>query len=177
MAGRIQAVRGMNDVLPDEATLWRVFEDTVREVFEQYGYRNIRTPIVEKTVPIARDFEVRAIYPTGESETLLKAKWDFNWQLGYNFAQPVVLPKGTRMIAISHFDNSPNNPFNPDPKKEVRWGLQNWEEMSNCFVGLTIDLKDNPDKLFRRSGPSLLRPVAGQAGPTLAALEPANSTK
>jgi len=49
MAGRIQAVRGMNDVLPDEATLWHVFEDTVRDVFEQYGYRNIRTPIVEKT--------------------------------------------------------------------------------------------------------------------------------
>src|SRR6202790_5678821 len=49
MAGTIQAVRGMNDVLPDEAALWHVFEDTVRAVFSQYGYRNIRTPIVEKT--------------------------------------------------------------------------------------------------------------------------------
>ncbi|OLE20641.1 MAG: histidine--tRNA ligase, partial [Betaproteobacteria bacterium 13_1_20CM_3_63_8] len=56
MAGSIQAVRGMNDVLPDEATLWHVFEDTVRDVFEQYGYRNIRTPIVEKT-----DLFVRAV--------------------------------------------------------------------------------------------------------------------
>jgi histidyl-tRNA synthetase len=56
MAGRIQAVRGMNDVLPDEATLWHVFEDTVRNVFEQYGYRNIRTPIVERT-----DLFVRAV--------------------------------------------------------------------------------------------------------------------
>ena len=45
----VQAVRGMNDVLPDAAPLWAFFEATVRDVFEQYGYRNIRTPIVEKT--------------------------------------------------------------------------------------------------------------------------------
>jgi hypothetical protein len=120
-----------------------------------------------------KDFEVRAVYPTGESETLLKARWDFNWQLGYNFAQPVVLPKGTRVIAISHFDNSPNNPFNPDPTKEIRWGLQNWDEMSNCFMGLIIDAETDPKKVFLRSGPSLLPPNA--PGPTLAALESTNS--
>ena len=45
----IRAVRGMNDVLPDEAYLWQYLEDTVRDVFRQYGYRNIRTPIVEYT--------------------------------------------------------------------------------------------------------------------------------
>ncbi len=49
MAGALQAVRGMNDVLPDDAPLWEFFEDTVRDVFRQYGYQNIRTPIVEKT--------------------------------------------------------------------------------------------------------------------------------
>ena len=49
MAGALQAVRGMNDVLPEDAPLWEFFEDTVRDVFRQYGYRNIRTPIVEKT--------------------------------------------------------------------------------------------------------------------------------
>jgi histidyl-tRNA synthetase len=45
----IQAIRGMNDVLPDKSPLWEAFEDTVREVFRQYGYRNLRTPIVELT--------------------------------------------------------------------------------------------------------------------------------
>ena len=45
----LQAVRGMNDVLPDEAALWERFEDAVREVFAQYGYRNLRVPIVEAT--------------------------------------------------------------------------------------------------------------------------------
>jgi len=49
MANALQAVRGMNDVLPDAAPLWAFFEETVRDVFRQYGYRNIRTPIVEKT--------------------------------------------------------------------------------------------------------------------------------
>ena len=49
MSSKIQAVRGMNDVLPDESPRWEFFEDAVRDVFRQYGYRNIRTPIVERT--------------------------------------------------------------------------------------------------------------------------------
>ena len=49
MATALQAVRGMNDVLPDEAPLWQRFEDTARRVFERYGYRNLRVPIVEPT--------------------------------------------------------------------------------------------------------------------------------
>ena len=49
MAAALQAVRGMNDVLPDEAALWQRFEDTARSVFERYGYRNLRVPIVEPT--------------------------------------------------------------------------------------------------------------------------------
>jgi len=48
-AHSIQAVRGMNDVLPDEAALWERFEDAVRAVFGQYGYRNLRVPVVEAT--------------------------------------------------------------------------------------------------------------------------------
>ena len=49
MSNKVQAIRGMNDVLPDESPWWEFFEDTVREVFRCYGYRNIRTPIVERT--------------------------------------------------------------------------------------------------------------------------------
>jgi len=64
MAGVIQAVRGMNDVLPDEAASWHLLEDTVREVFAQHGYRNIRTPIVEKT-----DLFVRGV---GESTDIVE---------------------------------------------------------------------------------------------------------
>src|SRR6266478_8701668 len=53
-APRIQAVRGMNDVLPDEAALWEHIEDAARETFAQYGYRNLRVPIVEPTALFVR---------------------------------------------------------------------------------------------------------------------------
>ena len=115
-----------------------------------------------------KDFELRAIYPTGETETLFRGKFDFDWQLGYQFAKPISLPKGTRLIGISHFDNSAANKFNPDPAKDVVWGPQNWDEMSNCFVGLIFPLDTNADDVFHPSGPSLL--PRGRSGPTLSAL-------
>lgn len=115
-----------------------------------------------------KDYELRLIYPTGESETVFHGKFDFNWQQGFTFEKPIPMPKGTRLVGIAHFDNSANNPFNPDPAKEVRWGPQNWDEMSGPFIGLIFDVKTPPETILRRSGPSLLKPVAGQAGPTLA---------
>jgi histidyl-tRNA synthetase len=54
MVSALQAVRGMNDVLPDEAPLWERFEDAARSVFAQYGYRNMRVPIVEPTALFVR---------------------------------------------------------------------------------------------------------------------------
>jgi hypothetical protein len=116
-----------------------------------------------------KDYELRVIYPSGESQTVFKGKFDFNWQLGYYLDKPLLLPKGTRMVGISHFDNSPNNLFNPDPAKRIVWGLQNWDEMSNAFIGLVFDKNIDPKKLHRASGPSLLK--RGDSGPTLAALE------
>jgi hypothetical protein len=115
-----------------------------------------------------KDYEVRVVYPSGQMETIFKAKWDFNWQIGYDFAKPIALPKGTRIIGIAHYDNSANNKYNPDPKKLVTWGDQNWDEMQNCFVGVLIDPKINPSTIFKASGPSLL--PRGDSGPTLAAL-------
>jgi len=120
-----------------------------------------------------KDFELRLVFPTGETQTVLKAKWDFEWQMGYEMAKPIDMPKGTRMIGISHFDNSANNRFNPDPAKEVVWGPQNWDEMSNCFIGVIIPTDIKPESVFMRSGPSLL--PRGHSGPTLAALEAAKT--
>jgi len=54
MTTKIQSIRGMEDVLPDRSPLWEKFEDTTRAVFEQYGYRNMRTPIVEPTALFVR---------------------------------------------------------------------------------------------------------------------------
>jgi histidyl-tRNA synthetase len=50
----LQAVRGMNDILPDEAELWLWFEDVVRDWMHSYGYRNIRMPLIEPTALFKR---------------------------------------------------------------------------------------------------------------------------
>ncbi len=116
-----------------------------------------------------KDTEVRLIFPSGEERTIFKADWDFNWQLGYELAEAVHLPIGTRIIGIGHFDNSAYNPFNPDPSQRIIWGLQNWEEMQNTFIGVLIDPLVDSSTIFERSGPSLLPP--GDSGPTLSQLQ------
>jgi hypothetical protein len=116
-----------------------------------------------------KDYEMRVVYPSGKAETLFKAKWDFNWQMGYDMEKPLNLPKGTRIIGIAHYDNSANNKYNPDPTKKVVWGDQNWEEMQNCFVGVLVDPRIKTTTIFSPSGPSLL--PRGDAGPTLSALK------
>jgi hypothetical protein len=116
-----------------------------------------------------KDYELRLVYPTGKTETVFKAKWDFNWQMGYDLEEPKLLPKGTRIIGVAHFDNSANNRFNPDPNTTVYWGDQNWDEMQNCFVGVLIDPTIDTAHLFSPSGPSLL--PRGNSGPTLSALQ------
>jgi hypothetical protein len=116
-----------------------------------------------------KDYELRLVYPTGRTETVFKAKWDFNWQIGYDLAEPKSLPKGTRIIGVAHFDNSTANKFNPDPDRTIYWGDQNWDEMQNCFVGVLVDPKVNTASLFSPSGPSLL--PRGASGPKLSALK------
>jgi peroxiredoxin/mono/diheme cytochrome c family protein len=76
-----------------------------------------------------------ATYPDGRTETLLNVPdWDFNWQTAYRFAKPIAMPKGTKITWSGWWDNSPDNPRNPDPTKEVRWGLQTWDEMHNGWM-------------------------------------------
>ncbi len=90
-------------------------------------------------------FEYVATYPSGEKETLLKVPaYDFNWQLTYQLAKPLLLPKGTEIRATAWYDNSPNNKYNPDPKSEVRWGDQSWEEMLAGFVDFAVPVNADP---------------------------------
>ena len=65
--------------------------------------------------------------------------YDFNWQITYELAKPKLLPKGTKLEVIAHYDNSTANKFNPDPTKDVRWGDQTWEEMMIGFWGTVQD--------------------------------------
>jgi hypothetical protein len=115
-----------------------------------------------------KDFELRLIFPSGETRTVLKGRWNFDWHLGYDLEKPIELPVGTRIVSICHFDNSAGNKSNPDPGKRVFWGDQNWDEMQNIFIGVLVDPKVDQRTLFKPSGPSLLK--RGESGPTLSTL-------
>src|SRR5215469_15615020 len=89
-----------------------------------------------------KDFEYRLVYPDGKTETILKVPaYNWRWQLWYNFTEPMTLPKGTKIECTAHFDNSANNPENPDPTKTVIWGQMNTDEMMVGFFNLVFDAK------------------------------------
>jgi hypothetical protein len=83
--------------------------------------------------------------------TLLQVDgYNFNWQLSYRLAEPLKVPAGTKFEFTGIFDNSPNNPANPDPKAEVRFGEQSWEEMSIGFFDVAVPLDVNRRTFFRK---------------------------
>ncbi len=87
-----------------------------------------------------KDMTYRAIYPDGREETLLSvSRYDFNWQTNYDFAEPVKMPAGTKIEVIAHWDNSPDNPANPDPSVDVTWGTASTDEMLIGFVDYVVD--------------------------------------
>jgi peroxiredoxin len=78
-----------------------------------------------------------ATYPDGRTETVLSVPdFDFSWQSVYRFTEPLRVPKGTKLTWIGWWDNSADNPRNPDPTQEVRWGEQTWDEMQNGWMDL-----------------------------------------
>lgn len=99
-----------------------------------------------------KGFQYEAVKPgEQQGETLLKVnKYDFNWQLTYKLSEPMPLKPGMRLRAVGVFDNSPNNPYNPDPKAEVRWGEQSWEEMMYGFIDLSIDARHDRRSWIQR---------------------------
>lgn len=79
-----------------------------------------------------KDFSYVAHFPDGTQKELLFSHYDFQWQESYLLPDPLLLPQGTVLECIAHYDNSKANPANPDPSKTVRWGDQSFEEM---FIG------------------------------------------
>jgi peroxiredoxin/mono/diheme cytochrome c family protein len=90
-----------------------------------------------------KDFRYDLIYPDGKKETVLWVpRYDFGWQTTYQLAEPKVLPRGTKMYCVAHFDNSAGNLSNPDPTKEVAWGEQTWEEMMFGWFEMSLADQD-----------------------------------
>ncbi len=84
--------------------------------------------------------KIEAFLPDGGKQVLLNVpEYDFSWQTVYYAQKPVALPKGTKILVTSTFDNSTKNKYNPDPTKAVRWGDPTYDEMMIGWIDYTID--------------------------------------
>lgn len=103
-----------------------------------------QVPVIKDTVLLAfmphmhlrgKDFLYEVVYPDNRRETLLSVpQYDFNWQHTYRLETPLRIPRGATIRCVAHFDNSADNPANPDAAQTVRWGDQTWEEMMIGYV-------------------------------------------
>jgi hypothetical protein len=141
--------RAMIPVIPPRADNWKItamtpFQDDVT-LYLAYPHGHLRL----------KDMTYVVTYPDGREETILSVpKFDFNWQLVYQWSQPIRLPAGSTIKVTGHYDNSARNRWNPAPQKEVYWSEQIWDEMFNGFIDLSIDkldvrLEKPPDRILK----------------------------
>jgi hypothetical protein len=80
------------------------------------------------------------VYPDGREQTILSVpKFDFNWQIQYELAEPLHIPAGSKILGIGKYDNSANNKWNPSPNLAVFWSEQSWDEMYQPFTEYSVD--------------------------------------
>ena len=97
-----------------------------------------------------KDMTYHLVYPDGRDEIVLSVpKYDFNWQLLYQPAKPLRVPKGTKMYVEAHYDNSTANRANPNPNRTVYLGRMTWEEMMAPFFGVLIDAQTDPNSVIK----------------------------
>jgi hypothetical protein len=91
-----------------------------------------------------RDMLYKAAYPDGREEILLSVpNYTMNWQISYELAEPKPMPRGSKLKVIAHFDNSENNPWNPDPNVKVLQGSDSRDEMMEGWFDYRVKL-DKP---------------------------------
>lgn len=95
-----------------------------------------------------KSFTYSLTRPGGKPQVLLRVNWSFQWQMSYRLEPPLPLAAGTRLEAIAEWDNSRNNPNNPDPEAAVSWGEQTWQEMMVGFFDITVDPKLDKKAFF-----------------------------
>jgi hypothetical protein len=95
-------------------------------------------------------FEYDIVHDDGSVETLLRVNYHFHWQLSYKLAEPRALKAGTKLRAVAWYDNSKNNPHNPDPEKTVTWGDQTSDEMMVGFLDVAVPAGMDKEQFFLR---------------------------
>lgn len=98
---------------------------------------------------ICREMEMSAKLPDGKQLTLLRIKdWDLDWQDQYTFAKPVTLPRGTELTTTIVYDNSADNPENPNsPPQAIAWGRESNDEMGAVTLAVTAVDEEQLPKL------------------------------
>jgi hypothetical protein len=116
-----------------------------------------------------KDFRYTLNVPGQAPEILLSVPaYDFGWQSYYTLAKSIMLPKGARIDCLAHYDNSDQNPYNPDPSRTVHWGDQTFEEMMIGYIDVDLPVGQE----FRRepgqgTGPGATGAVARVLGTLL----------
>jgi len=95
-------------------------------------------------------FEYNILHNDGTIETLLRVNYHFHWQMSYQLTQPLFLKAGTRLQAVAWYDNSEDNPHNPDPNKAVTWGGQTYDEMMVGFFDVAVPANVDKEQFFIR---------------------------
>ena len=121
-----------------------------------------------------KDMTFRLIYPDGREEDVLSARFNFNWQLGYEVNKPIKVPKDTKMIVTAHHDNSANNPMNPAPNAPAAWGEMTSQEMMLPWFGVLVDRNATPDMIAVYRPPNLDGPFGGVHLPPIRKIEVAH---
>jgi hypothetical protein len=103
-----------------------------------------------------------AYYPDGTEELLLSVpRYDFNWQTDYELKEPKFIPAGTKLVQTNWWDNSAQNPANPDPSVEVTWGEQSWEEMLFGAMLFRFLTEEESAEMRAQAGEQKTQDVAG----------------
>jgi peroxiredoxin len=99
-----------------------------------------------------KDFQFNAFYPDGSKEILLSVpNYDFGWQTLYRLKEPKLMPSGTIIKCLAHYDNSAENLNNPDPNAEVKWGEQTFQEMMIGFLEIAPAAEGSVHRILRSS--------------------------
>jgi hypothetical protein len=135
--GKEVKVRGRIPNIPPNVDNWEIGGETlVKEPITLYAF----APHMHLR---GKDIKYTLIWPDGRQQVLLNVpKFDFNWQLHYELAEPLRIPAGSKLVSLAHYDNSIKNRYNPAPNKEVFWSEQSWDEMFIPWFEYTVDSKE-----------------------------------
>lgn len=134
--GKEVKVRGRIPNIPPNVDNWEISGETlIREPITLYAF----APHMHLR---GKDIKYTLVWPDGRQQVLLDVpRFDFNWQLHYELAEPLKIPAGSKLLAVAHYDNSIRNRYNPAPQKEVFWSEQSWDEMFIPWFEYTVDSK------------------------------------